>query len=97
MTGNNFHPRSIGGDRTGHRVLGLCLRHVFGRHDNLLIHEWRAGHRGFRPPNHDAVGAAFDNVGIEVRIGLIMGLFSAISLSVGHAERTGQVLTPTGG
>ena len=84
MAGNDFYPRGIRRYRAGDGVVRFRVRHVLGRHDDLLVHERGAGDGGLGTANDNAVRTAFDDAGVQVRVDLIVRLLGTVALGVGH-------------
>ncbi len=89
---HQLHPGSVHRDGEGDRVVSIRFRHRPRGDDDQFVDVRRAARVDLRPPDDDAVGAALDDAGVVVRVGLVGRSFGAVTLGVGLGHRDRQVV-----
>jgi hypothetical protein len=84
-------PGDVDRHRAADRELGIGLGHGAARHHQQFVHVGPAGDDGLGAGNHDAVGAAFDDMHVGIRIGLGVRPLGAVALGIGHGDADGEV------
>jgi hypothetical protein len=83
--------RRVDRHRAAHGVIGVGFGHRAARHHQQLVHVGPAGDDGLGAGNHDAVGAALDDMHVGIRVGLGVRPLRAVALGVGHGDADGEV------
>ena len=84
--------RHIHRHRATHRKLFIQLSHVAARHHQQLVHVRRAGDDGLGAGDHNAIGAALDDMHIAIGIRLRMGPQRTVAFGVGHGDAEGKIV-----
>ena len=90
--GHDGDPGRIHAHRTAHGEFRILAPHVPTGHDEELVHVGCAGDDGLGAADDDALGVAFHDVDVGVRVRLLVRLPAAVALGVGHGDAQGQVL-----